>query len=688
MGEETLVTFLLYAIPPPRIPHNSSVHVAHPSFSDCPAASRTVELLGSWDNFSKPYQLQRDRRRGHGIWSGCYTFDDIICDGDLSNIGERRSGALKMGGTYWYYYKVDDEEHHNPAQPSTTTCPLLPGQQLNVLEVPRESRSRRSSNVSDPFTRNPQDKFLKPVPPKPLPSPRIGDLCKEIYTVPMHSYGHPKSATYPSTSSSQLLSPGPRRHARSASTSPHDTSTALFCDFKGLKEKFAQKRSAANTHERSRSVRDLEIGAPTLISTTAEDVNLIPLAALRPPPTPSTVYYAQPQTSSSLPTPVAAKLRQFSPLGSNPVDPINDLVHTPSLLVPSYESQARRPRSRSSPPPPPKSPVPTIVRANSSDISRIKTFANQPWAQSPKLDQLVDEEQPRTAPAPVLRRPSLELPSRDARPSSSYGGDRSSSLRKSPIDTDKKLPALPRFLVPAPLFACNDEPSIPEKDTLPDSPMPEKIAFPRSPMEQHIENVEYALDDSRIHLLTERNSHFSLWSNDSYTSTSPTSDDEETTQSPTFSSLTSNCSEPGSPQLLSSRFSVDTIDDLIFRSSQDESSLDTEQLQSSPPLSQGQDSLLQLEDLRLSSFGPSMFLDIQQRGESRRQAACFGYGNFQGYALPEDETMSKATITEQSILGTQDENGLGLRIGHQRESSVSQLERLVDEFGFLGDAVL
>jgi hypothetical protein len=50
--------------------------------------------------------MQKDSRKGHGEWTGCYTFEDIICDGDVSDIHEKRTGGLKMGGTYWYYVRV------------------------------------------------------------------------------------------------------------------------------------------------------------------------------------------------------------------------------------------------------------------------------------------------------------------------------------------------------------------------------------------------------------------------------------------------------------------------------------------------------------------------------------------------------------------------------------------------------
>lgn len=93
----TLVTFMLYVFGPIR---------SHKSRLTClrhhPTAYH-VELLGSWDNFSEPWEMKRDSRRGWGHWAGCHKFRDIICDGDASGMHEKRDGGLKMGGTYWYY---------------------------------------------------------------------------------------------------------------------------------------------------------------------------------------------------------------------------------------------------------------------------------------------------------------------------------------------------------------------------------------------------------------------------------------------------------------------------------------------------------------------------------------------------------------------------------------------------------
>ncbi|MBE7182569.1 MAG: hypothetical protein INR71_15415, partial [Terriglobus roseus] len=116
-----------------------------------------------------------DTRRGGDQWTGCYRFDDITFDGDTSATAQSRRGGLKMGGTYWYYYSIDGglAESHNPAEPHTNSCPMLPGQCVNVLEVPYEdtsASSRRqsgSSSVVAVQTLNPADRYVNPRPPPP-----------------------------------------------------------------------------------------------------------------------------------------------------------------------------------------------------------------------------------------------------------------------------------------------------------------------------------------------------------------------------------------------------------------------------------------------------------------------------------------------------------------------------------------
>ena len=93
--------------------------------------------------------MKRDSRVGQDHWSGCHKFSDIICDGNLEVGPKSRDGGLKMGGTYWYFYRLDDDiEFHNSAEPSTTQCPMLPGQLVNVLDMPVVLSGNRSRNPS------------------------------------------------------------------------------------------------------------------------------------------------------------------------------------------------------------------------------------------------------------------------------------------------------------------------------------------------------------------------------------------------------------------------------------------------------------------------------------------------------------------------------------------------------------
>jgi hypothetical protein len=354
-------------------------------------------------------------------------------------------------------YKVDgDDECHNPSEASTTFCPLLPGQRLNVLELPSEGHSRSKSDPSDGFTRNPRDRYLNPVPPaplslRPIPSPDLRAASSESDRLPLPSPWAPRSATYPP--SDVFLSPNVVRHARSASASPHMPSTQLFADFRCLKERLTSKRSATRLCNSSKS-RELEIGSPVLISTTAEDLNLIPLAKYRSAPNAAPVPHGA-RANRSIPT----IRKEFSPLGSHPVAPIES--------VPAVERKSSIRRRRSHVPSrvitSETRPGSSRTRANSADTRRTQhyLFSNDPWLSTPKPEQNFELAAPdldkAIRPTPTLQRPSnsLMLPIPDERPSSRHGSSQTPNLRQSPFD--KELPALPRYLKPAPLFACNDQ---------------------------------------------------------------------------------------------------------------------------------------------------------------------------------------------------------------------------------------
>lgn len=166
-----------------------------------------------------------------------------------------------MGGTYWYYYQLDNEiDFHNPAEPSTTYCPMLPGQVVNVLNVPvyfssghpRQRNSSVSSTNSELWTMNPQEKYLNP---RPVPKPSLPPLntlapqtsaadheSSSSFTSPEPiSSSHRRNASLPSSTVSlrsfRLPRKAPRR-ARGRSASPTHRSTgfrAVFHQFSPLK---------------------------------------------------------------------------------------------------------------------------------------------------------------------------------------------------------------------------------------------------------------------------------------------------------------------------------------------------------------------------------------------------------------------------------------------------------------------
>ncbi|RKF53776.1 hypothetical protein OnM2_102013 [Erysiphe neolycopersici] len=132
-------------------------------------STRSVDLIGSWDNFTKHYHMEPDSKQVRGQWRGCHQFEDIICDGDGLS-GSKRTGGLKMGSRYYYYYELDGGiEYHDATMPFTTSCPYLPGQPINYIWVPIEvpplrddSASMSSLRSEDLKTINPTDKYVHP----------------------------------------------------------------------------------------------------------------------------------------------------------------------------------------------------------------------------------------------------------------------------------------------------------------------------------------------------------------------------------------------------------------------------------------------------------------------------------------------------------------------------------------------
>ncbi|KAK5654177.1 hypothetical protein OQA88_7608 [Cercophora sp. LCS_1] len=203
--------------------------------------------------------MERDVRRDRGQWRGCYSFKDIICDGDGGSV-PKRNGGLKMGQTYYYYvsirppytppqhsscpnramqYELDGaSETHDPALPSTNACPYLPGQTVNTLWVPVEQPSRqRSASLNslheDNFkTMNPADKYNTP---RSIPVPPEANF-RRIGSAPTVRLQHKRSARSLSPGSGWSFSPRKlfSRKASSSSLST-DNEIAAWEDERGLR---------------------------------------------------------------------------------------------------------------------------------------------------------------------------------------------------------------------------------------------------------------------------------------------------------------------------------------------------------------------------------------------------------------------------------------------------------------------
>jgi hypothetical protein len=94
---------------------------------------KTVHLLGSWDNYVGQIPLSKDKSSSKsGSWKGTFKF---------------QNSTLEAGQRYWYYYIIDGYHvAHNPSVDSTTEPTT--GRELNILDVPRDSKSSSKSSSS------------------------------------------------------------------------------------------------------------------------------------------------------------------------------------------------------------------------------------------------------------------------------------------------------------------------------------------------------------------------------------------------------------------------------------------------------------------------------------------------------------------------------------------------------------
>lgn len=115
---------------------------------------------------------------------------------------------------------------HDPSQPSTNTCPYLPGQTVNTLWIPVEqSLRKRSASLTslreDDFkTMNPASKFVSP---RPAPTPP--ELTRRLGTAPLRAQPHKRSARSLSPGSAWKFSPRKLFSRKSSSSSLRDAQT-------------------------------------------------------------------------------------------------------------------------------------------------------------------------------------------------------------------------------------------------------------------------------------------------------------------------------------------------------------------------------------------------------------------------------------------------------------------------------
>lgn len=512
-----------------------------------------------------------------------------------------------------------------------------------------ESASTCDSDPIDVFTRNPNDRYLTPVPPKPMATSRHGRLTPQPLGAHPYSADGPRSATYPSWERS--LSPQyDHQRSRSACTSPYLGAGPLPLDLKALKEKTTVlKRSAPGNHKRT-NTKDLQIGKPVLISSTAECLSFTP------PITRTPLSNVSPKAPSFQPSHISDRMTEFSALRSHPVDPHRD------LNIKFAEERGRRGSRR------PKSHiVPSFKvsqgrnRAYSEDTRRSTQyglFSNEPWMTSPRPPSYLGNSV--TGPLPLWQRPLLDIDSdifEETRPVSRQGEAGHTPLDASPAEKD--LPALPAYPEPQPSFVENSEETTPVAHELEDTSMP------------NLDKVETSSTTRK------RISEQSLDSVDSMIFSYFTSDeDEDLIPSPTFSTFTCDLAENASPKREQTTFDDTTKNN-------DSPPNNTSKHTSSTP---EPDSDPQIPRLSVTSVLPKLFDMKLHRTDStpRRHVACFGYS---GQDRPYGPSAAPPATVEPifELPGSETLATPAPRIEFDPRGST--FETLISEFGFLGQAV-
>ena len=399
--------------------------------------------------------MQRDSRIGKEHWRGCHSFKNIICDGDLAKVGSVREGGLKMGGTYWYYvsggrgllsdqvllmirnwqYQLDDDiEFHNSAEPSTTSCPLLPGQLVNVLHVPfhfsggggRDRNGSVSSTSSELRTMDPEMKFLnpRPAPPPKLPrlktSPPLAQLSDAFDSSPssfsplsVSSESTGRSFSQPSSATSQRKQrlPVPKAFENwSDSTSPTKQNGFLAT----LKQLAARATDLDRIDDRTPRARQ----QPPVSTAVNTSLGRTPAGRVNQHPPPSSRGGSRERSPGT-----SVRVPQGPPIRAQQVQDNNQVNDTEDGLSSYLYQVQRRNRSRSRDPSPLRNSL-VITAEQESELSLPNGLGFRPAA----LDTLQEALSPQNSPKPPL---------------TAKQDDAMVDGSPRPVDQNKRLPTLP-----------------------------------------------------------------------------------------------------------------------------------------------------------------------------------------------------------------------------------------------------
>ncbi|OCT49817.1 hypothetical protein CLCR_06809 [Cladophialophora carrionii] len=617
-----------------------------------PPSTRSVQLYGSWDNFSTPYPMQRDSRTGPEHWSGCHSFSNIICDGDVEGNNTPREGGLKMGGTYWYYYTLDDEiEFHNSAEPATTTCPMLPGQLINVLNVPfalsSSGRSRNdsvSSTSSEYRTMNPTDKFLNPRPAPAKPAlPRL-KTSPTFSQLPWSSSSSPISATSVSS----------RRGRSTSSRAPSPPGSANILALVRPKPS-AQEPSRSTSRGSNRSVGIIgglrALASPLLMSPGGfPERGRTPTDGIRSP-----VVRSRAASARSV-TPKRAPLGLTSPTtegqGNPSLAPVRELAlrkdfsdDTESSAAVPISSFAQHRRQRS------LSREPSSLR-NSQQLDTSPDSSNFSHTAVPYHPLETLKEVASAANTPVWPLTALKVDKQDAMDDG-----------RLPLDLEKRLPTLPN--TPSSAYP----PSAVEEDI--QGGEPEDIANLRSHFSCTTVDTEPRTDS----YIRNDNSHFSDWT-DAPTRFSPQSE---------YASSIADFEPISPPPGLTLDFQLDSQED-------------PQELERHGYGFLKQDGLPSASSFSTVSSVTSSTAPAPQDNVSSAKSAHFSWSKFQHYSLPTEEAGSGNTLKPTSAVDhvdplVVDDHAAGVyqpQVSGVQEVSVphsSSMQQLLDELSYLGDMI-